>query len=267
MEAVLAQAVPLAEMLWRKETEGQPIDTPERRAALEQSLKQAAFRIKHPGVQTHYRDHLRERLRGLFAPARPSRPPGPGQVRNGRWPGPQGERWTGGRPGFGRLIGDAVAPTEAPDRREKAILLGLLRHPWLVDDHAETAARLTFPNPVLDSLKTRILEEASRHAGLDGDGLATHLMGQGLQDQLDLVFGEEHRVVEPFTRAETPRDKVERGWFQAVQRYRLTELEKELAAAQAELADDMSPDAWRRFSALQAEVGAARSQVSASDEE
>ncbi len=267
MEAVLAQAVPLAEMLWRKETEGQPIDTPERRAALEQSLKQAAFRIKHPGVQTHYRDHLRERLRGLFAPARPSRPPGPGQVRGSRWPGPQGERWTGGRPGFGRPIGDAAPPTEAPDRREKAILLGLLRHPWLVDDHAETAARLTFPNPVLDSLKTRILEEASRHAGLDGDGLATHLMGQGLKDQLDLVFGEEHRVVEPFTRAETPRDKVERGWFQAVQRYRLTELEKELAAAQAELADDMSPDAWRRFSALQAEVGAARSQVSASDEE
>lgn len=272
MEAVLAQALPLAEMLWRKETEGQPIDTPERRAALENSLKEAAFRIKHPGVQSHYRDHLRERLRGLFAPARPNRASGlgqfgPGQFKPGAWGGRPGERWTGGRPGFGRLIGETAPPTEAPDRREKAILLGLLRHPWLVDDHAETAARLTFPNPVLDSLKTRILEEASRHPGLDGEGLASHLLGQGLADQLDLVFGEEYRVFEPFTRTETPRDKVERGWFQAVQRYRLTELEKELAAAQAELADDMSPDAWRRFSALQAEVGAARSLVSASDEE
>lgn len=276
MEAVLAAALPMAEMLWRKETEGQPIDTPERRAALENTLKEAAFRIKHPAVQSHYRDHLRERLRGLFAPARPSRPPfgsnlGPGQFRSGPFNarGWAGDRWTGGRPGFGRLIGDMSSPQapEAGDRREKALLQGLLRHPWLVEDHAETVARLTFPNPVLDSLKTRILEEASRHPGLDGEGLASHLMGQGLAAQLDLVFGEEYRELEPFTRAETPRDKVERGWFQAVQRYRLNELEKELAAAQAELADDMSPDAWRRFSALQAEVGAARSQVSASDEE
>lgn len=274
MEEVLAQALPLSEMLWRKETEGQAIDTPERRAALENTLKAAAFRIKHPAVQNHYREHLRERLRNLFAPARPSRPPGPGQMRGGQnrpgfaggW---AGERWTGGRPGFGRPIGDLAAPQapDAGDRREKALLLGLLRHPWLVEDHAEAVARLTFPNHLLDSLKMRILEEASRHPGLDGEGLASHLRGQGLGTSLDLVFGEEYRVLEPFTKAETLRDKVERGWFQAVQRYRLNELEKELATAQAELAEDMSPDAWRRFSALQAEVGAARSQVSASDDE
>lgn len=266
METVLAGAVPMAEMLWRKETESQPIDTPERRAALQTHLLDQAGRIKHPAVQQHYRDHLRERLRGLF---------NPGRQNGGRSFGKPGFRpggfvsnpWApGGR--FGRPLGDTgpLPQPETGDRREKALLVGLLQHPWLAEDHGDAFAALTFPNAVLDSLKSRILEETSRHPGLDGEALLAHLREQGLTAPLELLDGEAGRLVEPFTRADSPRDKVERGWIQAVQRYRLSELEQELAVAEAELADNMSPEAWGRFSALQAEVGSVRSQVSASDE-
>ncbi|WP_374633208.1 DNA primase [Ferrovibrio sp.] len=274
MEAVLAAALPMAEMLWRKETEGQPIDTPERRAALQAQLYDQAGRIKNTIVQQHYRDHLRERLRGLFNPGRqgPGRN-GPGKFGSG--PGGRGGPRPGGfsanpwAPGgkFGRPLGDtSPIPQESSDRREKALLLGFLLHPWLAEDHSDSFAGLTFRNAALDSLKSRILEETSRHPGLDGEALVAHLKGQGLQAQLELLDGETGRLVEPFTRADSPRDKVERGWIQAVQRYRLSELEQELAVAQAELADNMSPEAWGRFSALQAELGSVRSQVSASDE-
>ncbi len=266
METVLAAALPMAEMLWRKETEGQPIDTPERRAALQTQILDQAGRIKNPTVQQHYRDHLRERLRGLFNPGRAGFKPGSPRF-GGFSANSFRNPWApGGK--FGRPLGDTgpLPPPETGDRREKALLVGLLRHPWLAEDHGDSFAGLTFPNAALDSLKSRILEETSRHPGLDGEALAAHLREQGLQAQLELLDGEAGRLVEPFTRADSPRDKVERGWMQAVQRYRLAELEQELAVAQADLADNMSPEAWGRFSALQAELGSVRSQVSASDE-
>ncbi len=72
-------------------------------------------------------------------------------------------------------------------------------------------------------------------------------------------------ALEPFARAGTPRDKTERSWVQALQRYRLVDLENELAAVTAELAENS--DNWPRFVAVRAEVEMVRGQVSASDED
>jgi len=256
MDAVLAAAQPMADILWRKETEGRPLDTPERRAALEAALYGVAGQIKNPAVQNHYRDHFRAKLRTLFAPParawtpgnRPARPYQPGSF---------------GKPPPPLAMGGPVNTGQG--RTEKALLAAVLTHPWLLEEHGEAFAALTFPPGPLDSLKSRILEEASRHPGLDGEAFAAHLRQRGLGAALDLVTGETGRILEPFVRADTPADKVERGWWQAVQRYRLSELEQELAAAEADLASNTNPEAWQRFQALQAEVGSARSQVSVSD--
>ncbi|WP_300297132.1 DNA primase [Ferrovibrio sp.] len=252
MEEVLAAALPLADILWRRETEGRPLDTPERRAALEAALYSLAGQIRNPAVQSHYRDHFRTRLRTLFAP-----PPRTWTPRN------RPAFTPGGRPQQPEGFRGPMAASQG--RTEKALIAAVLAHPWLLDEHGEAFAALAFPQGPLDSLKSRILEEASRHPGLDGEAFATHLRQRGLGAQLDLVTGEAGRILEPFARSETPPDKVERGWWQAVQRYRLAELEQELAAAEAELANNTNPEAWQRFVALKAEVGSARSQVSASD--
>ncbi|MFC3674023.1 DNA primase [Ferrovibrio xuzhouensis] len=257
MDEILATAQPLADILWRRETEARPLDTPERKAALEAALMGLANQIKSPAVQNHYREHFRNRMRTLFAPARKAWVPGSRNWPPGRM-----------RPGFGRPQqpeGDLGPVTSQIDRTERALLTAVVTHPWLLEEHGEVFAALAFPQAVLDSLKSRILEEASRHPGLDGEAFAAHLRQQGLGPQLDLVTGETGRVFEPFARAGTAPDKVEKGWWQAVQRYRLAELEQELAAAEADLASNTNPEAWQRFVALQAEVGSARSQVSASD--
>jgi DNA primase len=257
MDEVLAGALPMADILWRKETEGRPLDTPERRAALEAALFEVARQIKNPAVQNHYRDHFRARLRTLFAPAprvwSPSRPGGnrPPYAGPGAWNRPP--------------EGDRGPMASNLERTEKALLAAVVTHPWLLEEHGEAFAALSFPQGPLDSLKSRILEEASRHPGLDGEAFAAHLRERGLGSALDLVSGETGRILEPFARPDTERDKVERGWWQAVQRYRLAELEQELAAAEADLASNTNPEAWQRFVALKAEVGSARSQVSASD--
>ncbi|MCW0234682.1 MAG: DNA primase [Ferrovibrio sp.] len=255
MDEVLAAALPMVDILWRKETEGRPLDTPERRAALEAALFGVAGQIRNPAVQGHYRDHFRSRLRTLFAPTRTWTPNRPGFGGGNRPPGP----WT--RP----PEGDKGPMASNLERTEKALLAAVVIHPWLLEEHGEAFAGLAFPPGPLDSLKSRILEEASRHPGLDGEAFAAHLRQRGLGPALDLVTGEAGKILEPFARPDTEPDKVERGWWQAVQRYRLAELEQELAAAEAELASNTNPEAWQRFVALKAEVGSTRSLVSVSD--
>src|SRR3546814_13702639 len=116
-----------------------------------------ANQIKSPAVQNHYREHFRNRMRTLFAPARKAWVPG-------------GRNWPPGRmrPGFGRPLqpeGDLGPMTSQIDRTERALLTAVVAQPWLLEEHGEVFAALAFPQAVLDSIKSRIREEASRHPG------------------------------------------------------------------------------------------------------
>ena len=68
MRNLLESAEPLVRMLWRRETEGQVFDTPERRAALDRSLRQAVTHIAHQGLKRHYEEALAGYRRELFRP-------------------------------------------------------------------------------------------------------------------------------------------------------------------------------------------------------
>ncbi len=66
IEAVLAASKPLAEMLFAREVEAQPLDTPERRAAMERRLRECAGQIRDEVLKRHYLDDFRERQAVLF---------------------------------------------------------------------------------------------------------------------------------------------------------------------------------------------------------
>ncbi len=104
MAAALAAAVPLAELLWRRETARAPLDTPERRAALDKHLKEALARIADPSVRNHYAAELRTRRAALLRP-----PP--------RAFGGRGARREPGQSGP-VLLGRAAEP---PDRRDAGV--------------------------------------------------------------------------------------------------------------------------------------------------
>lgn len=74
---VLQQARPLAEMLWAREVEHGPLDTPERRAALERRLKDAVGQIADETIRRHYGADIMNRLRGLL--------PAQGVARSENW--------------------------------------------------------------------------------------------------------------------------------------------------------------------------------------
>ena len=98
---VLGAARPLVDMLWTREVEAGPLDTPERRAAFERRLKEPLGQIKDETTRKHYRREMDERLAQLFASAAPARP----ERREGGFPA----RAPGGRPGRWALCAAAAA--------------------------------------------------------------------------------------------------------------------------------------------------------------
>ncbi|CAM9995992.1 unnamed protein product, partial [Phaeothamnion confervicola] len=69
MEGYLATPLPLADILWSAETSRLPMDTPERRAGLEQRLQALLETIADPSVRKYYQNDIRQRISNLFRPA------------------------------------------------------------------------------------------------------------------------------------------------------------------------------------------------------
>jgi DNA primase len=101
---VLGSAQPLAQMLWQRESEQGPFDTPERRAALEARINEVTQTIADETVRRYYRQDFTTRLRTHFAPVNIAT----------RRPAARDQRYDN-RPGFaGRLTG---APPRPPGPR------------------------------------------------------------------------------------------------------------------------------------------------------
>jgi DNA primase len=92
MQAVLDGAEPMVGLLWRRETEGQVFDSPERRAALDKRLRERLGTIRDPVLRrttARRSTAARELFFNRRAP-RPRRAPG-GRFRAPRRAGPAGD--------------------------------------------------------------------------------------------------------------------------------------------------------------------------------
>jgi len=182
MDEVLAGARPLAEMLWLRETAEARLDTPERRAALEQRLGEILRTIADETVRRYYRDDLQARLARLFAPAASAPMPSRAFVPGRR---PFGER--GGRRGIQPPLSLTPRSSQFANRsvahraqsvvppREALILLAAIHHPWLLAEHAEELAELDFMNRDAENLRRALLDAAAAEAIGDPKALAAHL--------------------------------------------------------------------------------------------
>ncbi len=129
MEKALAGAEPMVNLLWRRETEGRVFDSPERKAALDKSLREAIRRIADPSIRAHYGEEIKRLRWELFAPARATRGVGrPGGARGaGRFrPAPPAEPLPGTR---ASLLAAAPGAEVGDYLREAMILAIALAHP------------------------------------------------------------------------------------------------------------------------------------------
>ncbi|WP_316014711.1 DNA primase [Roseobacter sp. HKCCA0434] len=125
MEAQLAKARPMVDLLWERETEGKQFDSPERRAALDAELRRLLGTIQDPSIRSHYTSALREKRQDLFGGNRARQ----GFAPRGGWraKGAAEPASAGARASF---LAKAGATMQDEARlRESAILAGCLNHP------------------------------------------------------------------------------------------------------------------------------------------
>ncbi|MEL7106802.1 MAG: DNA primase, partial [Pseudomonadota bacterium] len=124
MKALLDEARPLVSLLWQRETDGKVLDSPERRAALDQSLRGALKKIADPGLRSHYGDEIKRLRQALFQPQT-------GAADRPRVWG--GKRAPAGPTASVRQSMLVKTPAAEDLLREAVILMVLVRHPELVE--------------------------------------------------------------------------------------------------------------------------------------
>lgn len=86
-QALLDKAKPMVQLLWQRETEGQNFDSPERRAALDKSLRELSGRIADPTLRHHYTEEFKSLQWQLSRQNRRVFRPGGGAVPGAASPG------------------------------------------------------------------------------------------------------------------------------------------------------------------------------------
>ncbi len=268
---VLADAQPLSQMLWNRETEGAAFDTPERRAALEARLGQVIGGIGDESVRRHYRQDMDARLRAFLAPApRRDAPwrerryePLPGRERShkrGRGFGTSPLRREGQATPLSPRLGASPIVRgfrSAVPPREALILLAVVNHPWLLETHAEEFAALEFLNPDADRLRRAVLDACSAEPGLNSQGLRAALAAVGAEAVLARLDGAlTHPSDWPAREGAGPQD-VSDFWAQIITLHRkVRTLNKELKDAERALGEHSSEANWARFRDVQGRLSA-----------
>lgn len=199
MKVLLETAQPLSQLLWRAQTEGKDLSTPERRAGLEHSLKEICDRITDPMVAQYYRrgfdqlifENFKRRPPAQIAPQRWARP---SQARDPR-SGPNSKP----RPRLGSpeavspsVQASALArsgPAAARHAKEMEIARLLAEAPQIAVLATETLAEVDLIDPSLDRLRHELLNLAASGSSLEKTGVQTHLSRKGMADLLARFAG------------------------------------------------------------------------------
>ncbi len=207
LRAAIDRSRPLVELLWERERDAEPLDTPERRAGLKRRIFQAVAAIADESVRDEYRNDLLGRYDALFP-------------RGGRPAPARGER--GGRGAWGRDRFTPRTPSAelkakaASDRGGgpvvRALLFAALEHPELLESCAEELSLLETGDSGLDQLRDAAIAAAGQAETVDKSGLRRHLAGLGFGDQLNRLESEKRLLAAAYGAYLNEAPSAESGW-------------------------------------------------------
>ncbi|WP_312797019.1 DNA primase [Tianweitania sp.] len=258
----LGEARPLGDLIWSRETGGQVFETPERRAALEQVLREITGRIRDESVRRHYQQDMRDRVHAFFGSTRPNNR----YNNNDRGKGRGDNTWRGGdgRPGAGGRGPMAVSESltrsalvnnsGALPIRESAMLVSLVNHPGLIDAFFDDIERLELDHPVLRQLHAGILDAAAHQATGDRQELTDYLNNSGLSEPLEKASLIVRRVGNWTALEDADIADTRDAFLQLLYLHRsASTLHRELKAAQLALANDTTEENFRHLLDIQAQ--------------
>ncbi len=157
MQAVLDAAQPMVTLLWNRETEGRNFDSPERKAALDKTLRTALARIADPSIRSHYSDEIKRLSRALFSGNRPPfQPYKPRTGPRGPFAAPELPPVPTTRASY---LGRETTPIDE-SLREQVILATLITHPALIRRFESAIERLDVTGDDHATLRALILAHA-----------------------------------------------------------------------------------------------------------
>ncbi|MBI1340125.1 DNA primase [bacterium] len=194
MREVLQSASPLVDILWNRELQREPFDTPERRAGLEKRLSDAVGAIADPVLKRHYAQELKDRLYWLNRGARGGRASGADRS----------------------VVAGVRGQTAGPVTTGLHLLVWLIENPDQLEQVREAIVRAEFPNPDVAAIRTAILDVVDQQPALDRAGVTAHLRFLGRNGSVELLTSV------PPTAPMSPTSPHIREWLDAIERYAVT---------------------------------------------
>lgn len=249
-EAVLAAAIPLADLLWQSELDAAPLGTPEERAGLKQRLSILTATVADGDIRALYGRLFKERYDALFfAPRmRPERG-GTGQIRRGGGGSMKNGRWMPPPPPPGPEA-HAISEGGGDTLLLRAVLAGLLRFPSEIIVHREALSSLRPGDMRLARLLDALIGSCDEEETVETEALLTILaerdlynMARGLLRADALHF--------TFTRIEADRQRAQRDLAEAIAVIvAMPRIDAELAAVTRAMAENLDEAGYARQQSL-----------------
>ncbi|RUZ22793.1 DNA primase [Mesorhizobium sp. M7A.F.Ca.US.007.01.2.1] len=259
--SVLAEARPLVDLLWMRETAGGVFDTPERRAELEKTLRELTSRIRDESLRYHYQQEMRERVLSFFGSQRSGRQDGgrPGQRGQGKAAAPGGQfaKSGGGRIAITESLGQSALVKrggEGMSVREATIIVALVNHPALIDENFAHIEFLDLANSDLRRLHAAILDAMAHDMANDRQAVIATIERAGCAEIWERAVGLIRRMRQWPALETAALEDARDAFSQALHLQRSARtLHKELKQAEAALAIDPTDENYRHLIEIQAQ--------------
>ena len=187
MQKVIDAAQPMVNLLWQRETEGRSFDSPERKAALDKTLRAALTRITDPSIRSHYGEEIKRLRLDLFGNrARLNWQP----QRKGKFPEPPQSALSSTK---GSLLATASGRIDET-LREAVILATLITHPTLIPRFESALERMELTGDDHNAIRTILLSH------LDPDTVEDRLR-RAAPAALDALMSRPHVLIAPPVRS------------------------------------------------------------------
>ncbi|MEE9427075.1 MAG: DNA primase [Paracoccaceae bacterium] len=188
MQSLLDQTISMVNLLWQRETEGKVFDSPERKAALDKTLREAVLRITDKSIRGHYGQEIKDLRWQLF------RPPPSGQVKGKPWNGKRApQNIQAAAATKNSYLAMATGTDHENHLREAAILAILVRNPAIIPDFVSALEALQFSDLSHQQVQHAVL----RHAGKLGEEFSALLADELQASDLEKLFSLSHVAVIP----------------------------------------------------------------------
>lgn len=238
---MLSRTRPLVEILFQKERDVEPLDTPERRAGFKQRLRNAAAAVPEGDLASEYRRQLLAGFDQMFPRDTPmNREKAP--WRKGGFHAPAGSSMEG--KAAAASLAMSIEPTVA------AVAQGVLDDPARLDDHLEALQTYGFGDPALNGLAREIVRLRLEADSLDSGSLHRHLAQAGLGASIREIERAALKSGAPFLSTDMMLAGARVSWSQAFEVLtRLAALEEALDSAKSESGTVFDAEAFKRLKA------------------